>query len=419
MTEIINQIINFIVYYSNITLMPLMFVAFFIGVLLRGLIYFTVRCEYMFSLEMEKRVHKHLAHEDQIDRITSFHQLTKKILENTYFEVFELKRKYRRRRFDHITSVTDRVFLIQEGVARLIKDTLSQTKYLRKGGRVPKFLDISKFVFGANPVFNKVLGIFPMGVFNDILNILPGLFVIGGIFGTFVGVMQALPALGQMDISDVAATKSTMDAFLLNMAFSMGTSIVGIVLSVVMTIINALMAPEGIFVNMVNKYTSSLEFLWNDTLNNELGNTDKGVPADRRIVAFANTMQKPKPNLQDLFLEPSASLERELRESPPVDRGIEEEEVSELINLMQQKVEQASRPKAQPQAGAKSQQTQLQAFEARLRFLQNELNQILSQSQDGSIAEENMEKYGRIIQEVSLVQQSIARLRGGSGREAA
>jgi hypothetical protein len=286
MNVYINAAIGQVVYYSNLTLMPIMCAVFLLGIFFRLVVYFTVKCEYGFSMEFEKRVHKYLADRKQDHDAPSFHQIVKKILEVTFHEVYELKRKYRRRRFDHVTSVTDRLFLIQEGAARLIRDALSQTVYLRKGGQDPKFLDISKFVFSSNPVFNRVFGIIPMGVSNDITNLLPGLFVVGGIFGTFIGVMQALPSLKEMDMANIEATKATMDLFLLNMSYSMGTSIVGIVFSVIMTILNGILSPESIYVNMVNKFTSSLEFLWNDTTNNDAATLD--FKPDRRRVSFAN-----------------------------------------------------------------------------------------------------------------------------------
>jgi len=289
MNEMINQLVTLIVKYSNELLMPFMLAMFVLGAFLRVIIYFTVRCEYRFAQEFEKRVHRYMAHEDDPEIISSFYRLCKRLLEKTYHEHFELKRKYRRRRFDHVTSVTDRLFLIEDGVVRLIKDSLGQLKYLKKNGKQPKFIEIAKYVFGANPVFNKVFGVFPMGMFNDILNILPGLFVIGGIFGTFVGVMQALPELSHMDIANVEATKKTMDTFLMNMAFSMGTSIVGIVYSVSMTLLNAMLTPETLYINMVNKMTSSLEFLWNETDNNDLAASDMEVPKeDRRGLVYSN-----------------------------------------------------------------------------------------------------------------------------------
>lgn len=288
MNELINLWVQNSVDYSNTYLMPLMLFVFIGAIFIRSVIYFTVKSEYQFAIQLEKRVHKYLSRESGIEEVTSFHQLVKRILENTYYEHFELKRKYRRRRYDHVTTITDRLFLIQDGVAHLIADALSQTRYLRKSGKSPKFLDISKYVFQSNPVFNRVMGIFPMGIFNDVLNILPGLFVVGGIFGTFVGVMQALPQLSHLDPNNQEATKIIMDKFLLNMAFSMGTSIAGIIYSVSLTILNATFSPDSIYINMVNKFTSSLEFLWNDTETNESVGDSQNYE-DRRGLSFSNS----------------------------------------------------------------------------------------------------------------------------------
>lgn len=269
MNEFMNQLVTQISQLSSQVLLPFMVGVFLFGAFFRWVIYFTVRCQFRFAAEFEKRVHKYMAHEEDHQKISSFHMLSKKVLETTYYEHFELKRKFHRRRFDSVTSLTDRMFLIREGAARLIKDTLSQTQYLKKDRGQPQFLAISKFVFGSNPVFNKVLGALPMGAFNDLINILPGLFVVGGIFGTFIGVMNGLPALSQMDISNVEMTQKTMGTFIVQIAFSMGTSIVGIGLSVLMTVLNSLLSPEGLYLQTVSKFTSALEFLWNDTHTNE------------------------------------------------------------------------------------------------------------------------------------------------------
>ncbi len=275
-------------------LLPILCAAFAGGVLVRIIIYLTVKAEAAFALEFEKRVHKHLADPKYEPGVTSFHELTRKLLERTFDEHYNMRRKHRRRRFDQITSITDRIFLVVEGASRLISDTLSQTKYLRKDGQPPRFVDIAKFVFESNPVFNRVLGVLPLGMFNDMLNILPGLFVVGGIFGTFLGVMSALPELSHIDLNDAALTKTVMDKFLLNMAFSMGAWGIGIIFGVMLTVINAMLNPEGIYYAMVNKYTSALEFLWNDTTTNEVTN-DAAYPTDRRAVAFSNLPKKGQP----------------------------------------------------------------------------------------------------------------------------
>lgn len=349
----INVGVQYVVDFGNNALMPLMCLAFVGGLLIRFIIYFTVKAEAAFALEFEKRVHKHLADPKYQPGITSFHELTRKILERTHEEHYNLRSKHRRRRFDQITSITDRIFLIVEGGTRLISDTLSQTKYLRKDGHTPRFLDIAKFVFESNPVFNRVLGIFPLGMFNDILNILPGLFVIGGIFGTFLGVMGALPELSHIDVNDVVKTKVIMDAFLLKMAFSMGTSIVGIVFSVALTVINAMLNPEGIYYAMVNKFTSALEFLWNDTTNNDV----KGevvYATDRRAVAYTNLSKKstepaPIPAQVTVVAAPSVVETEPVRpapaptvwEMPPVTETVPEaeapnEDLGDLFERMDQ-----------------------------------------------------------------------------------
>lgn len=325
--QMIQITVTAIANYGGELLLPFMMVIFAVGCFLRAMIFFTVRQEYLFAAEFEKRVFKHLSGGDPSDKgkshtIRSFHQLVKWVLEKTYHEHFELKARFKRRRFDHVTTITDRLFLIQAGAHRLVKDTLSQTKYLKKvdtHAKDPRFLDISKYVFSSNPVFNKVFGVFPIGTFNEVINLLPGLFVIGGIFGTFLGTMQALPALSQLDLANPEATKVVMDSFLLKMASCMSASIVGIGLSVVMTIINAILAPESMYIDMVNKYTSSMEFLWNDTETNELevdATEVMDLPPDRRADAPKKRGRKPK----------SATIPSEATPMPVLhDAGDEEE----------------------------------------------------------------------------------------------
>ncbi len=287
LNDLIHVGINGIVTLGMAYVLPAMMLLFIVGVVLRMLIYFTTNCEYLFAVEFEKRMYQYLADPEKKSKGTSFHHVTKLLLEKTYHEHFELKAKYKRRRFDQITSVTDRMFLIQAGAMRLMTDTLSQTRYLQKTSREPRFLEVSKFVFGSNPIFNRILGVFPLGVFHETINILPGIFLVGGIFGTFLGTMSALPMLGGIDPTNVEMTKTVMDGFLHNMTFSMGKSVLGIVLSVIMTFLNTAFSPEGMYLEMVNKFTSSLEFLWNDTETNE-------VSADPLEVLDVKTSGTPK-----------------------------------------------------------------------------------------------------------------------------
>lgn len=148
-------------------------------------------------------------------------------------------------------------------------DFLKQARYFRKDAASPKFVDVSKSVLQSNPVFNRLFGILPTGLINDLINLLPGLFIIGGIFGTFLGIINGLPALGTMDVSDAAASKAVMDEFLNRISFAMTSSVMGIFYSVLMTISNTAMAPQGVYSTVVNKISGSLDFLWNETETNE------------------------------------------------------------------------------------------------------------------------------------------------------
>ena len=242
-------------------LLPSLLVFFAIGVILRVLVYYTVKRNEWFAVEFEKRMKKFIETDVPTDK-HSFFVTVKRLMEKTYYELFEVRAIMRRRKLDYVMAPGDRLFLIQAGSAFLVKDTLRQIRFLRYGGERPRFVEISKTVFQNNPCFNRVFGIFPAAPLNDMLNVLPGLFIIGGIFGTFMGIMKALPELTGMDLTNTEVTKATMDGFLTRLSFSMATSVVGILLSVVMTMLNTFLNPERIFVEVVNRFEYSLEFLW-------------------------------------------------------------------------------------------------------------------------------------------------------------
>lgn len=271
---------DLVVFFSNILvkgfapyLMPITIVGFVFGIAARFLVYWTVKRESWFTQQFEKRVFRFLDGEKVIDnRPLSFQVTVKRILERTYYELFEYRAILKRRKSDAITTMGDRVFLIQMGAAKIVRDTLKLIKHFKygKSSQRPKFLEVSKTVFQGNPCFTKVFGIFPVGVLNDVVNILPGLFIVGGIFGTFLGIMQALPELRRVDVSDLEMTKVVMDNFLVAIAFSMNTSIIGIVFSVAMTVFNTFIVPDKLFLDAVDKYEGCLDILWNRCNNNKL-----------------------------------------------------------------------------------------------------------------------------------------------------
>jgi hypothetical protein len=264
--NILHQIVN-----AKVLHMPFMVSAFVIGVTLRYLVYHTVKRHEWFAREFEKRVSFFLSSEmDHKRENVSFFVITKRLMEGTFYEVFEKRDKTRQAKNDNMMLLSDRVFLVKMGCAWLVHDILKQIRFLKYSMQPPKLQSITKNTLSKNPAFNRVFGLITSVSLNDLLNSLPGLFVIGGIFGTFLGVMKGLPELHAMDLNDPEKTKIIMDTFLTEIALSMGASITGILLSVMMTVVNTLFSPERQFVDIVDRFENCLDLLWNYSHSNEV-----------------------------------------------------------------------------------------------------------------------------------------------------
>lgn len=256
--------------FTTAGLIPFMFLLFLAGAVLKGLIYYTVRRQEWFSTEFEKRV-DHFIEERNPDSSVSFYMIVKRMLEKTYYELFRVRYAMKRRKPDFIMTVTDRMFLVKQGAAFFVHDILKPLRHIKYvDSNHPKLLSTTKKAFARNPSFSKILGLFPSSRLNDVVNILPGVFIILGVFGTFVGIMKALPLLGTMDLNDIDAANATMDKFLLKISFSMSTSLVGIVLSVTMSFLNAALAPEKVFIAAVDRFEAALDCLWHLSVDNHV-----------------------------------------------------------------------------------------------------------------------------------------------------
>jgi hypothetical protein len=81
--------------------------------------------------------------------------------------------------------------------------------------------------------------------------------------------MQALPELTAIDISDAEASKAVIDGFLIKISFALSSSILGIVISIVLSFMNTLLSPSSTYVEIVDMFNSATEILWNKSDNNE------------------------------------------------------------------------------------------------------------------------------------------------------
>lgn len=255
--------------YFIIALPFIMAAVFVAGALLRALIWYTVKRHDWFARQFELRVAKFIESErpGQVPS-ASFYGLTKRLLERTYYETFAVRDRLKRRRGDRIMGLGDRVFLVKQGCAWMVRDILNQLKFLKWTEDTPKLLQITRSTFHHNPCFNRVFGVVPIAGANELVGILPGLFVIAGILGTFVGIAGGLQELGTMNLQDLENTKNIMDRFLQEIAFAMKTSIFGIVFSLAMHVINTIFSPDRVYVGMVDRLETSLDLIWYRSDNN-------------------------------------------------------------------------------------------------------------------------------------------------------
>jgi hypothetical protein len=266
MSAFINDMVETLIAYGTINLIMLMIIVFVCALILKLLLYYLVKCEFNLSSAFETRTHRYLNNRYvESQKLSKFHDVVEFILRKTYSELYvSRKKQLRKRKTDPSVSVLYRMFLVEDGARSLIDDTLRQTKY-HDGSKAPDFRNISKFVFTSNPYFTKLWGFIPIGVMNSVLAVLPGLFIIGGIFGTFLGISRGLPALKTIDPGNIAAAQLTLRTFLESMTFAMNSSVVGIFLSVCFTIVNAFLSLNTTYLTLVDKFTQSLELIWKET----------------------------------------------------------------------------------------------------------------------------------------------------------
>ena len=265
MSEIINNIVTTLIAYGADNLMPILIFVFFVGVILKILMYYLLKSEYNFSSAFETRTHRFLNNEYKDEpRPGKFHEVVEFILTKTFKESYTARKIFRKRKEDSRVVAINRMFLIETGAKSLIDDTLKQTKY-HDSGQVPDFEGISKYAFNSNPYFNKLWGVIPIGLTNNVFSRLPSLFIIGGIFGTFLGISKGLPALKAMDPGNIVAAQATLENFLESMTLAMYSSVVGIFLSVCFTLLNAFMSFNSMYLSLVDRFTQSLELLWKET----------------------------------------------------------------------------------------------------------------------------------------------------------
>jgi hypothetical protein len=131
-----------------------------------------------------------------------------------------------------------------------------------KSQHPPCFNSLAERILEQDNYWTKLFGWIPINGFSRLIDILPGVFVVMGIFGTFVGICMALPEIATIDFNQLDKSSSILSGFVNNVTFAMQTSIAGILLSLTLTFLNTLFPVQGVRENITKKMGESLEMLW-------------------------------------------------------------------------------------------------------------------------------------------------------------
>ena len=126
----------------------------------------------------------------------------------------------------------------------------------------PNFTELTHRIMGQDPHWTKVMKHFPIDGVMRMIDILPGLFIVLGVFGTFIGISMALPEIAAINFDDLQASEQTINNFVLNVTYAMKTSIAGIFFSLLLTVLNTIYPIKETRVRVFKKVETSLQMLW-------------------------------------------------------------------------------------------------------------------------------------------------------------
>ena len=126
----------------------------------------------------------------------------------------------------------------------------------------PNYYELSGRILDQDKKWKTILGFIPFDVISRVLDILPGLFIIGGIFGTFIGITSALPKISNIDLANITMASEQLESFVRDIAFSMNTSIVGIICSVALTVLNTVFPISSVREKVHSNLSRAMEHIW-------------------------------------------------------------------------------------------------------------------------------------------------------------
>lgn len=126
----------------------------------------------------------------------------------------------------------------------------------------PNFHELTQRVLNQDRNWTKLMGVLPIDGISRLIDILPNLFIVFGVFGTFIGIAMALPEIAKIDFNNLEGSQQTLTSFVLNVTFAMKTSIAGIFFSLILTLLNTFFPIKEMRVRLFKKMENCFQSLW-------------------------------------------------------------------------------------------------------------------------------------------------------------
>ncbi|MBF0287286.1 MAG: hypothetical protein HQM14_05655 [SAR324 cluster bacterium] len=147
-------------------------------------------------------------------------------------------------------SYFDEKFAVEQGIQKIIDNTLEQTMYYKLSQDAPNFLNIASYAFTYNPYFQKIWRSLTVDTANSLLKTWHEIIVMLGILGTFIGFFLAFQSGGDLKAG---------------VSIAITSSIVGLTLGIGFMLIEKSFTDDETSMNSVEIFKDSLELIWNNS----------------------------------------------------------------------------------------------------------------------------------------------------------
>lgn len=147
------------------------------------------------------------------------------------------------------------------GSQSLVHSLKSETNAF-KAKQSPNFEQLTNRVMSKDTHWVNLHRLFPIDSVIRMIDILPGIFIVMGIFGTFVGITSALPKIAAIDFNNISHSSSVLSVFVKDVSFAMQTSIAGIGFSLLISLLNTLFPINAMRNSISRELEDCLEYLW-------------------------------------------------------------------------------------------------------------------------------------------------------------